>query len=89
MNEIKSNKLFRELCEDAEDWKGIPMWGANVGGTVEDTEELEDLRQRGLVRITEDQEDGCKWIHFTTAGREYSIELNGFDPNPTGNKDTE
>ncbi len=89
MHEIKSNKLFRELCEDAEDWRGIPMWGANVGGTQEDSEDLEELKQRGLVKITEDEDDGCKWVHFTDAGREYSLDLFGFDPNPTGNTSVE
>ncbi len=80
----KTKELFQELCEDAETWDGIPMWGANVGGTMEDGVLLEDLKENGLVRTTTDEDDGAVWVHFTPTGRVLSIEQHGFDPNPTG-----
>ena len=78
---IPGNELFQELCEDAQTWGGGEvLWGANVGGTTTDEENLGVLKERGLVTEKVDEDDGARWVRFTTAGREYSLDLYGYEP---------
>lgn len=69
----KSKALFIAYAKDAGNWSGQPLVGGNVGGSKEDRGNLTQLKQAGL--ITTQFAEGCTWLQFTVAGREYAASL--------------
>lgn len=64
-----SEKLFRELAEDAPNWSGTPpFWG-----TKEERGNLTQLKRAKLV--TTFDYDGDVWIDFTDAGKAHAAEI--------------
>jgi hypothetical protein len=68
-----SKALFIAYAKDAGNWSGTPLVGGNVGGSKADVGNLTDLKKKGL--ITTFRDEGCDWITFTPAGREYARSL--------------
>lgn len=69
----QSKALFLAYAKDAPNWNGTPMVGGNVGGSKEERGNLTQLKRAGL--ITTFSEEGCLWVEFTTAGKEYAASL--------------
>ena len=67
-----SKVLFLAYAKDAGNWSGQPLVGGNVGGTKEDRGNITQLKKAGL--LTTFASDGCAWIEFTQAGREFAQE---------------
>ena len=57
-----TEKLFRDLAEDARNWAGTPM----VDVTTENRGNLTDLKKRGLLVTF--KSDGISFVDFTAAG---------------------
>ena len=71
-----SHDVFMMYAEDAGNWGGVPMVGANVGGTKEERGNLTNLKKAGLIETFTDDDgpETCIWIEFTEAGLAYSLE---------------
>jgi len=69
----KSKELFVAYAKDSGNWDGTPLVGGNVGGSAEDRGNLTQLKQAGL--ITTFRDEGCTWLSFTDAGREFAKQL--------------
>ncbi len=77
-----SKQLFIELAEDAGNWSGSPLFGANVGGDDVSRGHLTHLKKLGLVTtyVDEDDPSGSRfrrdaWVIFTDLGVRYAEEL--------------
>lgn len=67
-----SKALFLALAEDAPNWSGQPLFGGNVGGDRSSVGHLTDLKKKGLLETTQDEDDSkCCWVHFTDLGIAY------------------
>ncbi len=73
----KSEKLFRELCHEAPNWNGTPIFD----GDKTDAGNLLDLKKKDLIITNES--DNIIWCYFTDKGKmeswnRYHIEINEF-----------
>lgn len=67
-----SKKLFLELADDAPNWSGKPLFGANVGGDKSSLGHLTDLKKKGLLTTSQDEDNPkCFWVSFTDLGIAY------------------
>jgi hypothetical protein len=67
-----SKSLFISFAEDAADWGGEPL--LNI--TAAQRGNLTDLKKHGL--LTTFRDEGCDWVIFTDAGREFAA-ANGIE----------
>ena len=67
-----SKNLFLAYAEDSGNWGGTPLVGGNVCllGEKEDRGNLTQLKRAQLLSTF--RSDGCTWVEFTVAGREYA-----------------
>ena len=74
----KSKELFLAYAGDAGNWSGSPLiGGGNVGGDAKAQRgNLTQLKMVGLITTYVDE--GCTWLSFTDAGKEYA-KKNGID----------
>ena len=68
-----SNAVFIAYAKDSGNWSGMPLVGGNVGGSKEERGNLTQLKKAGLIKTFTDE--GCTWITFTEAGKEYAKSL--------------
>jgi len=64
-----TEKLFKELAEDAANWSGTPL----LDITAAQRGNLTDLKKLGLVTTWRDE--GCDWVDFTDAGKALAAEM--------------
>ena len=68
-----SKAVFVMYAKDAGNWSGTPLVGGNVGGTKEERGNLTQLKKAELITTFFDE--GCTWVDFTDAGKEYAKSL--------------
>jgi hypothetical protein len=67
-----TEKLFKELADDAGNWSGTPLLDISSAQRGN----LTDLKKLGLVTTWRDE--GCDWVNFTDAGKALAAEM-GFE----------
>jgi len=67
-----SHNLFVDLCEDAPNWSGTPLFQ----GSKKDTGNLLDLKVKGYITTFDDR--GDTFINFTDKGKQLAETL-GYD----------
>lgn len=66
--------LFAMMWLDAPNWSGTPLIGGNFDITKEERGNLTDLKRRGLLTTSRD-EDGNIWVEFTEDGEALAADL--------------
>ena len=62
-----SEKLFKDLAEDAGNWSGTPLLDGNVRTDNHLKGNVTNLKKLGLIKT--DYDEGCTWVYFTEAGK--------------------
>lgn len=76
---VASAQLLTDLLNDTHNWSGTPLFGGNVGGDKASCGNLTDLKKKGFVHTTQDEENRkCQWVTFTSLAVEFA-ELMGID----------
>ena len=68
-----SEKLFKDLVEDAANWNGQPL----LDITKEQRGNLSNLKKNELLVTFKDE--GCDWVNFTPLGKIIAKDLFGIE----------